>query len=221
MTSLFHLAGVADAALAWLVVVQTTLTAAWMAWQSVALLCSEVVTVAALLWSINFIATAIRWTYRAGFVVGSAWYRFGLPIVIWAADQLSLLWSLIDWRFVGVVVVDCLKVAASLLKVIAAALITASQRAASAASLLQDAHERWLWSAWSASWSEYKITESNGPEPAGAGAAALRPVTPFISPLFDMATQLESCMTANELREMTGSRRRCSKHQLIGGWIAA
>ena len=83
MTTLLHLAGAAETALAWI-------TAAWMA-------ASDLITVALLLTLLDRLAAAVRLTYRAGHAVGSAWFRWGLPTLLAIADGISWLLAQIDW----------------------------------------------------------------------------------------------------------------------------
>jgi len=46
-------------------------------------------------------------------------------------------------------------------------------------------------------------------------------VPPFVCPLALAAEELKAALTAAELRELVGSRRRVRKAELIAGWIAA
>ena len=45
------------------------------------------------------------------------------------------------------------------------------------------------------------------------------PTPPAVNPLFDAAVELEQ-LTGKQLRLLIGSRRRCRKSELIGGWMA-
>ena len=80
------------------------------------------------LMALGRIADAIRLTYRAGRFCGWAWFRYGLPALLWTADGISWLNAQIDWRFVADTVVDCFKVIVSLL---AAAYLTIKPHAIS------------------------------------------------------------------------------------------
>ena len=148
-------------------------------------LVTELLSAAVLLMALDKLATAIRWTYRAGYVVGTAWHRYGVPAVLWTADHVSALIAAIDWQQVGAALLTAAKV-------ITAAAITIW-------TLTCDAHKRW-------------IGDIDWSLPAA-------PVAPAINPLFDAAIELEQ-LTCKQLRSLTGSRRRCRKSELIGGWIA-
>lgn len=78
------------------------------------------------------------------------------------------------------------------LKVIAAAFITA-------VTLTCDAHKRWIGSI---DWSMPSA-----------------PVAPAISPLFEMAADLE-LLTSKQLKTITGSRRRVAKRELVAAFMA-
>ena len=84
-------------------------------------LLTEITAVGVLLMVLDRLATAIRWTYNAGRFVGRVWFSYGLPVLLWTADQTSRLLSQIDWRFVAATTWDCLKTITAL--VITAALI--------------------------------------------------------------------------------------------------
>ena len=93
-------------------------------------LVTELLSVAVILMALDKLATAIRWTYKAGRFTGRLWFTYGLPACLMAADGISWVNSQIDWRFVAATVWDCLKV-------ITAAFITA-------VTLTCDAHKRWI-----------------------------------------------------------------------------
>lgn len=93
-------------------------------------LVTELLSAAVILMALDKLATAIRWTYKAGRFTGRLWFTYGLPAFLMAADGISWLNSQIDWRFVAATVWDCLKVVAAL--------------AITAYSLTCDAHKRWI-----------------------------------------------------------------------------
>ena len=93
-------------------------------------LVTELLSAAVLLMALDWLGTAIRFTYRAGYAVGTVWFRWGLPALLTTADGISWLNSQIDWRFVAATAWDCLKVVAVL--------------AITAWSLTCDAHKRWV-----------------------------------------------------------------------------
>lgn len=147
-------------------------------------LVTELLSAAVLLMALDKLGTAIRWTYKAGRFTGRLWFTYGVPAVLAAADGISWLNAQIDWRFSASIFFDCLKV-------VVAALITS-------ATLLRDAHRRWVGSI---DWS----------------LPAVR-VAPSINPLFDVATDLE-LMTCRQLQTMTGTRRRVAKRELIAAYV--
>ena len=58
-------------------------------------------------------------------------------------------------------------------------------------------------------------------EPAAAPIPTpCTPVAPGLHPLAVLAAELQ-CYTSSELRRMTGSRRRCSKAELVAAYVAA
>ena len=116
MTTLLHLAGAAETALAWI-------TAAWMA-------ASDLITVALLLTLLDRLAAAVRLTYRAGHAVGSAWFRWGLPTLLAIADGISWLLAQIDWHEVRSTLVATARTLVAL--------------AIAAGLSLRDAHRRWV-----------------------------------------------------------------------------
>ena len=93
-------------------------------------LVTELLSAAVILMALDKLATAIRWTYAAGRFTGRLWFTYGLPAFLMAADGISWLNSMIDWRFVAATVWDCLKVVAVL--------------AITAWTLTCDAHKRWV-----------------------------------------------------------------------------
>ena len=90
----------------------------------------ELITAGALLWALNTLATAIRFTYSAGRWCGRLWFSYGLPALLLAADGISWLNAQIDWIEVARTVLDCLKVIAAL--------------AITSWTLTCDAHKRWI-----------------------------------------------------------------------------
>lgn len=87
MTTLLHAAAGLDALTA-------ALTTAWAA-------AGEILTAGALLWTLNALASAMRTTYRAGRIVGTAWYAYGQPALLAAADAVSWLIAQVDWAEVA------------------------------------------------------------------------------------------------------------------------
>ena len=148
-------------------------------------LVTELLSVAVILMALDKLATAIRWTYKAGRFTGRLWFTYGLPAFLMAADGISWINAQIDWQTAAGVFVDCLKV-------IAAAFITA-------VTLTCDAHKRWVGSI------DWSIPSA--------------PVAPAISPLFEMAADLE-LLTSKQLKAMTGSRRRVAKRELVAAYMA-
>ena len=101
MTQIFHIVHLASAA--------------WAA-------AGELITAGAILWSLNTLATAVHWTYRAGRFTGRLWFTYGLPALLWLADGISWCIAQVNWLEVRAVVGVMLRTIASLL--IAAALTT-------------------------------------------------------------------------------------------------
>ena len=93
-------------------------------------LVTELLSAAVILMALDKLATAIRWTYKAGHYTGRLWFTYGLPAFLMAADSISWLNAQIDWRFVAATVWDCLKVITAL--------------AITAYSLTCNAHKRWI-----------------------------------------------------------------------------
>lgn len=61
------------------------------------------------LMALDKVATAVRWTYRAGRFAGRLWFTYGLPAFLLAADSISYVNAMIDWQFAFSVFFDCLK----------------------------------------------------------------------------------------------------------------
>ena len=78
-------------------------------------LVAELLSITALFTALNFLSNLIRFTYKAGKFTGYIWFTFIVPAILWLADGISYINSLIDWRFVADTVVDCLKVIVTLL----------------------------------------------------------------------------------------------------------
>ena len=78
-------------------------------------LIAELLSITALFTALNFLSNLIRFTYKAGRTTGYIWFTFVVPAILWLADGISYINSLIDWRFVADTVVDCLKVIVSAL----------------------------------------------------------------------------------------------------------
>ncbi len=60
-------------------------------------LLTELLSVAVILTVLDKLGTAIRWTYAAGRFTGRIWFSYGLPALLWTADQISWLLAQIDW----------------------------------------------------------------------------------------------------------------------------
>ena len=84
-------------------------------------LVAELLSITALFTALNFLSNLIRFTYKAGKFTGYIWFTFIVPAILWLADGISYINSLIDWQFVAATFVDCLKVIVS---VLAAAYLT-------------------------------------------------------------------------------------------------
>lgn len=78
-------------------------------------LVAELLSITALFTALNFLSNLIRFTYKAGKFTGYIWFTFIVPAILWLADGISYINSLIDWRFVADTVVDCLKVIVTVL----------------------------------------------------------------------------------------------------------
>jgi hypothetical protein len=148
---------------------------------------------ASLLWLLNQLASAIRWTYQAGHVAGTVYWRWLHPLVVATWAGISWTWSQIDWRLVGAVVLDALKVLIAF--TITAA--RASQPAlVKASACLGRAYSCLL------------------VEPAAASLVA-----PAVNPLMALAEELEA-MTCSQLRQITGTRSKLAKRQLVAIAVA-
>lgn len=152
----------------------------------------DLITAGLILGALNVLANSIRLTYKAGCFCG----RLAWPAIHWLAAVVRM----IDWRFVAAVVIDGLKILA--VAVVAAvvtghaALIGASERLGKL----------------------YAASIASMPDAPKAAAAAA--VAPIVHPLAMIASDLES-LTAKQLREITGSRRKVAKAQLVAAWLAA
>lgn len=65
------------------------------------------------LMALGRLADLVKLTYTAGRLTGHAWFTYAVPAILWTADQISYVNSLIDWGFVLATVADCFKVIAS------------------------------------------------------------------------------------------------------------
>ena len=106
----------------------------------------------------------------------------------------ALLWTAdaISW---AVSKVDWVQVRSTVLT----CLKTLTALAITAALVLRDAHRRWVGTI---DWT-----------------VPTQPAPPAVNPLFTVADEL-STLSCKQLRSLTGSRRRCRKAELIGGWLA-
>jgi hypothetical protein len=181
VNNLFHLAASVDALLA-------AITTAWAA-------LGEIVTAGALLLALDRLAAAIRFTYRCGHAVGTAWFRWGLPALLAAADAISWINSQIDWAEVRDTVIAGLKV------LIAAAItlaITAHQLLIQLSAALGRA---------------YAALTVRQP------IVTTAPAAPAVHPLALVAAGLEP-LSHRQLQAITGCRRRVAKQQLIAAALA-
>ena len=78
-------------------------------------LIAELLSITALFTALNFLSNLIRFTYKAGKFTGYIWFTFIVPAILWLADGISYINSLIDWQLVAATFVDCLKVIVSAL----------------------------------------------------------------------------------------------------------
>ena len=78
-------------------------------------LVAELLSITALFTALNFLSNLIRFTYKAGKLTGYIWFTFVVPAILWLADGISYINSLIDWQFVAATFLDCLKVVVSAL----------------------------------------------------------------------------------------------------------
>jgi len=182
VNNLFHLAASVDALLA-------AITTAWAA-------LGEIVTAGALLLALDRLAAAIRFTYRCGHAVGTAWFRWGLPALLVAADAISAVLAEIDWIEVRDTVIAGLKV---LIAGVIALAITAHQLLIQLSAALGRAY---------AALTVREVIVTTAPA-----------VHPFVHPLALAAAGLEQ-LTCRQLQAITGCRRRVAKQQLIAAALA-
>ena len=176
---------------------------------------------ASLLWLLNQLANLIRLAYQAGRAVGTVYWCWLHPLVIAAWAGIRWTWSQIDWRFVGAVVLDGLKV-------LTAFAITAARAAQPALIKASECLGHW--------YSRLLV------EPAAAPlvAPAINPLMATIcwrwtmegfstasgswrrslqDCLLAMAEELEQ-LTCNQLRLLTGTRSKLAKRQLVAIAVA-
>ena len=146
--------------------------------------------------ALNLFGNAVRWTYRLGQTVGHVGFVYVVPAVLVVADFISWVNSYIDWAEVAATVVDCLKTIISIA-------IVCGQYARIGYTNLCAWHAEWVGT----------IEYTTAVEPARSAVPA------SINPLLDVANDLQS-LTANSLRSLTHSRRRCSKTELIATYLA-
>lgn len=157
------------------------------------------------------LAVAVRCTYAAGRACGRVWFRHGLPLLLAAADAISAVLAEIDWAEVIAIVRQ------GLVLVLAAVIITGITG------------HRLLLTASAALGRRYAglpaptaAPAAVAPVPVAAPAAerVVAAVTPLQHPLAALADELMLC-TRRELNALTGSRRRCSKAELVAAYVAA
>lgn len=151
----------------------------------------DLITAGLILSALNVLANSIRLTYRAGCLCG----RLAWPAIHWLAAVARL----IDWRLVAAVVFDGLKILAA---AVVAAVVTCHAALISASERLGKL---------------YAASIASMPDAPKVAVAA---VAPIVHPLALIASDLES-LTAKQLREITGSRRKVAKAQLVAAWLAA
>ena len=76
-------------------------------------LVAELLSITALFTALNFLSNLIRLTYKAGKFTGYIWFTFIVPAILWLADGISYVNSLIDWQFAIDTFIDSLKVVVS------------------------------------------------------------------------------------------------------------
>ena len=143
----------------------------------------ELLTAGALLLALDRLAAAIRTTYQAGALMG----RLLWPAIYWIAAVCKL----IDWRFVALVVIDCLKV-------LIAFSVTLTRMALPAL---------------------IKGSAAMGRAYAAMVVAKPAPSTPAINPLAAMAEELEA-LTCKQLQALIGTKRKCRKSELVAMALA-
>lgn len=141
---------------------------------------------------ISRIEQAAQLTYNAGVAAGRFWFTYVVPALLAAADWISWANSQIDWREVRSIIRQGVVI-------IAAASITAAQLALPTLVRISAALGRW-----------YRTML------VGAAAAMQ---SPAIHPLMEAAAQMER-FTCNDLRRMTGIRRKASKRFLAAMAVA-
>ena len=215
MTTLLHAVTAVDAITAWL-------TAAWMGF-------SELITASLLLMLLNTLSNACRAVYSAGKATGHLWFVYGLPALLWTADQLSALITWVinrDWEAIG-----------QEIKEFAALCITCVL-------IVRDSfnawHQAWIgtidWTPATASpvygpwetvygpidiidvkWDDLrKASKATEATSNVVSVATLAP--PFINPLYNAADELLQ-YTARELKELTGIKSKRSKLAVIEAYI--
>ena len=163
-------------------------------------LLTEVITAGVLLMALDKVAAAIRLTYKTGHAIGTIWYRYGVPAVLWIADHISWIWSQIEWQQVRSDVAAMLRI---LIAGVITAVITAHQLLIKTSAVMG----RWY------------ASRVASPEPERAPDHTLV-APPSINPLSVIADELSE-LTGKELRLITGNRRKIAKRQLIAAFISA
>ena len=166
------------------------LAACTTAWAALA----DLLTAASLLWLLNQLANAIRLTYVAGRWCGRLWYGYGHPAMLTVADAISWAFAQIDWHEVRVTI-------RAGFTVLLALAITVGVTA-----------HRWLIAA-SAALGRWYAARLTTPHP-------IRPAAHHLAPAARPSRQALQAMSNRQLRELTGTRRKLSKAQLIALAIA-
>lgn len=151
----------------------------------------ELLTAGAILWALNAVANLIRGTYRAGQVVGAAYFRWLHPAILAAADGISWLVASIDWQEVRATVRHGLITLIALV-------ITAWQCAIPLLVRCSEAIGR-RYAAWLLGTAQPTIR---------------RQAAPHIQPLHQLADDLHA-LSRHQLQAITGCRRKLPKAQLV------
>lgn len=159
------------------------LSAAWAA-------AGELITAGAILWTLNAAANLIRLTYKAGCLAG----RILWPVI--HAIVAGLRWAArnIDWRMVGVIVIEGL---VAIVAGVWTAAVWSHRTLIAASARLGQCYASIL-------------TTAN---------TTVVTIQPMIHPLAVMAAELES-MTCAQLRTMVGTRKKARKAELIAMLLA-
>lgn len=160
-------------------------------------LLTEITAVGVLLMALDRLAVAIRFTYRAGFLVGTIWHRYGVPATIKTADAVSWLIAQVDWAEVRSNVAEMLRI---LLALTITAAIWSRQALIAMSAALGRRYAALI----------AQPQRSTDQHPIAA---------PVVHPLALMAEELGS-LSCKQLRSEFGLRLKTSKVKLIGAALA-